>query len=292
MAAQSSIDLAQQMFVAYYGRPADPAGLAYWANIFDSTNDLTQVLGAFGNSEEFTNNFASLSNSELITNLYQQLYGRDPEAGGLDFYTDRLTSGEATLASIAKQIADGSQNADLTTLNNRIFVANTFTDKIEVLNAIYDASNIPDAQAILATVDDTANSLITGINSVTSYVNSLPISEPDSLTLENLVGYYGFQSADIQYDSGAFIRLTENEVSGYMIIESDGDMHQHLNVLGNTIDVYGEILSVTNDNLILYDNFLNTTSVLYIEFDEPYLSTEIHVEDFGGFTETDYWLML
>lgn len=172
-ASQASIDLAQQMFVVYYGRPADPGGLSYWSGVFDSTNDLTQALNAFGNSTEFTNSFGSLSNAELITNLYQQMYGRDPDSGGLAFYADRLTSGEATLATIGKQIADGSQGSDLSTISNRISVANTFTAEVELNGATYNSSNIADAQALIAAVDDTASSLTEGNNSATSYVSSM-----------------------------------------------------------------------------------------------------------------------
>ncbi|MDR9499708.1 MAG: DUF4214 domain-containing protein, partial [Hydrogenovibrio sp.] len=108
MATAESISLAQQMYVAYYGRPADPAGLDFWATKFDESDDLTQALSAFGASAEYTDNFGSMTNADLITNLYQQMFNRAPETDGLDFYTARLDSGEATLASIAKQIADGA----------------------------------------------------------------------------------------------------------------------------------------------------------------------------------------
>jgi len=199
MSSQSSIDLAQQMFVAYYGRPADPEGLAYWASIFDSSSDLTQALSAFGHSEEFTNNFGSLSNNDLVTNLFQQMYGREPDAGGLAFYVDLLASGEATLSSIVKQIADGSQNTDLVTLNNRIAVANTFTDKIDTLNAVYNSSHIADVQALLAMVDDTDSSLAAGHSSVLSYASNLSVEAftPIVLTFDDPGNELTLYQADI-----------------------------------------------------------------------------------------------
>ena len=174
MASQASIDLAQQMYVAYYGRPADPGGLAYWADVFDATSDLTEALAAFGNASEFTDNFGSLSNSDLVTNLYQQMYGHAPDPGGLEFYLGRIDSGAATLASIAKQIADGSLSDDLETLNNRIEVANTFTTQVETTGATYATENIADAQALLAAVDETEATVTSGKSEVTTFISELP----------------------------------------------------------------------------------------------------------------------
>ena len=147
MATQPSINLAQQMYVVYYGRPADPEGLSYWASVFDTTTNLTQALNSFGTSIEFNESFGSLPSNELISNLYQQMYGRAPDPEGLEFYTERLASGGATLASIGKQIADGAQNSDLEILNNRITVANSFTDEISSNEAIFSASDVASAQA-------------------------------------------------------------------------------------------------------------------------------------------------
>ena len=162
MASTESMDLAQQLFVGYYGRPADPGGQEFWADQFDQSDDLTQALAAFGESQEFIDNFGSLTTEELVNNLYQQMFNRDVEPEGLAFYTARIDSGEATLSSIAKQIADGAAGDDLTTLNNKITVANTYTDTVEELGVEYTADDIPDAQALLADVDATDESVTAG----------------------------------------------------------------------------------------------------------------------------------
>jgi len=193
MSTQASIDLAQQMFVVYYGRPADPGGLAYWASVFDTTNDLSQALNAFGNSDEFTSLFGALSVNGLINNLYQQMYGRDPDADGLAFYANLLETGAATLASIGKQIADGSQNSDLDTLKNKITAANSFTDQIDDLNALYDASSIPAAQALLAIVDNFENSVTEVINAIIFYTSNLPISDTPNLISLPSTGTFSLQ---------------------------------------------------------------------------------------------------
>jgi len=118
-----ALDLAQQMYVAYYGRPADPDGHRYWADQFQASDDLTYALDAFGNSPEYQQNYAFLSSSELVNNLYQQMFSRDADPAGLDFYMNRLETGEASLASIAKQIADGAINDDWQALDNKIDVS-------------------------------------------------------------------------------------------------------------------------------------------------------------------------
>ncbi len=162
-------DLAQHMYVAYYGRPADPDGQSYWAGQFQASASLINALDAFGNSSEYQDNYAHLSSSELVNNLYQQMFNRDAEPSGLAFYMGRLESGEATLASIAKQIADGAENDDLTALGNKILVSNHFTETVESDGHSYTASHISDAQLIIADVSHDEDSLIEGQAHVDNY---------------------------------------------------------------------------------------------------------------------------
>jgi len=169
-ATQDSINLVQQMYVAYYGRPGDPSGIEFWAEKFDSSSNLDAVLDSFGNSQEYSDNFGSLDNEALINSLFQQMYNRDAEPGGLSFYVGRLESGEATLASIAKQIADGSQELDLDSLNNKISVANSFTEQLAADDLSYSNADIANAQSILASVSNLSESVTSGLDLVTEWV--------------------------------------------------------------------------------------------------------------------------
>jgi len=168
--SQGSIDLAQQMFVAYYGRPGDPGGTAFWAGKFDQSSDLNSVLSAFGDSLEYSDNFGTLNNEQLVSGLFQQMFNRDSDSAGLAFYVGRLESGAATLASIAKQIADGSVGDDLLTLNNKIAVANAFTNQIEADGIVYEGADIPAARAIIASVNSSVDALTDGSTSIMQWV--------------------------------------------------------------------------------------------------------------------------
>jgi len=156
MATQESLDLAQTLYVAYYGRPADRAGLNYWADEIDA-NGVDAMVNAFGNSAEFEARFGNLSDDQLVTNLYQQMFGRLPEIAGLDFYTNQLRTGESTLAEIALDIANGAQNEDVTALNNKVAVAANFTAAIDTTEEVLaysgnDAANA--ARDFLAGIDE------------------------------------------------------------------------------------------------------------------------------------------
>ena len=100
----------QNAYLAYYGRPADPAGLDYWAGrLKEAGGNLDEIIAAFGDSAEFTGRFGALGATELVNAIYQRLFKRDADPEGLAFYRGLLESGEKHLGSIALNIFNGVQ---------------------------------------------------------------------------------------------------------------------------------------------------------------------------------------
>ena len=121
-----------QAYVAYYGRPPDVGGLAYWAGrLEDEGGALGSIIDAFGESEEFEANFGDLSNTQLVTNLYQQLFSRDPEQGGLEYWVGELDAGRRTLQSVALDVLFGAQNEDAETVGNREELSQFYVTGVE-----------------------------------------------------------------------------------------------------------------------------------------------------------------
>ncbi|MEQ5801241.1 DUF4214 domain-containing protein [Halomonas sp. H10-9-1] len=61
MPSTASLQTVQTLYIAYYGRPADPKGLQFWADQLDQADgDLTAILEDFGNSSEFIDAFGEL----------------------------------------------------------------------------------------------------------------------------------------------------------------------------------------------------------------------------------------
>jgi len=155
----------QKIYVAYYGRPADPAGLQYWAGqLAANGGNLTSIINAFGNSSESTALYAGASDSAKVTAIYQQLFNRAPDSAGLAFYTGELTAGRMTAASIALNVANGASGTDLTFLNNKVTVGTAFTDALTVDSAA--AVAYTGTTAITA-----ARSLITGVTTSAATTN-------------------------------------------------------------------------------------------------------------------------
>jgi len=164
----------QKLYVAYYGRPADPAGLLFWEDALQD-NPVDLVLEAFGTSREYL----KISTDDPIATLYQQMFNREPEAEGLEFYAQKLANGEASLASIALDIANGAQGQDAVTLSNKICVANTVTKALMEETVIdsapyYSSSSLEDARFLLASVGSSQESLTEGKENAQDFVYSLP----------------------------------------------------------------------------------------------------------------------
>ena len=148
MATSTSLNFVQELYVAYYGRPADSAGLQYWAERADEEGQ-GAIVNAFGESQEYQDSYGDLTNEELVNNLYQQLFSRDADDAGLEYYVGVLSAGEKTLSEIALTISNAAQGSDSVVLNTKVQAANYYTNTVAASN--YDVTT---AKEILAGIDE------------------------------------------------------------------------------------------------------------------------------------------
>ena len=126
-------DWVQEAYVAYYGRPADDFGLAYWAyRLTREGGSLSSIIDAFGNSDEFNRRYGGLDATALVTKIYQQSLNRPPDPAGLDYYVRQLQAGLRTLQTITLDMLNGAfAPPDSTVVANRLAVAAYYTAKVE-----------------------------------------------------------------------------------------------------------------------------------------------------------------
>ncbi|MGY8526636.1 DUF4214 domain-containing protein [Paracidovorax citrulli] len=158
MAAADYYNQIQQAYIAYYGRPADPDGLEYWAGELDKAGgDLAVIIDAFGNSEESQELYGADTPAAQVNKIYQTLFGRNADMEGLQYYVNGLRTGEFSLASVALDVYNGAQNEDKTALEAKLTYAQAFTDAIDTVQELLGYSGKAAAQAardVLDTVKD------------------------------------------------------------------------------------------------------------------------------------------
>jgi hypothetical protein len=77
----------QQLYTAYLGRPADIEGLKYWQDQGVSESELRANL-ANDNQPEYVELYGDRTREELVTAVYQNMFGRDPEEAGLEYWVN------------------------------------------------------------------------------------------------------------------------------------------------------------------------------------------------------------
>ena len=84
-----------RLYSATFLRLPDYDGLLTWANASRSGWTLEQIADEFTTSTEFQNRYGDVSDAEFVTLLYNNVLGRDPDAGGLADWVGRLESGQS-----------------------------------------------------------------------------------------------------------------------------------------------------------------------------------------------------
>jgi hypothetical protein len=122
----------QKLYVAYFNRPADTAGLAYWEGVVEAAKgDTAAVSAAFAADTEYKAAYANMSNADIVNKVYLNLFGRPAEAAGRDYWANLLDKKTITIDAVVTAIATGAQGSDLTAYNNKVKAATAFTAALD-----------------------------------------------------------------------------------------------------------------------------------------------------------------
>ena len=139
MVSQQSQSVVSSFYLAYYGRPADPVGLAFWSMQLDNANgDFGAIVDAFAYSEEFLARVSTTNVEERVSRIYQEMFSRAPDQAGLDFWINAIDKGHATLADAAIAILHGAQSTDLELATARQRTADAFTAAVAANGTAYE----------------------------------------------------------------------------------------------------------------------------------------------------------
>lgn len=185
MAAQDYYGVVQQLYISYFGRPADYFGLRNFADqleAMDAPTDyeelaaaveagnnagLTALVQSFNTSEEsialYGNDNSQLGMSRFVAAIYQNVLGREADAEGFAFWTNALATGQVTKANAAASITAAAlklEGEDAQTVQNKLAVATAFTDSLDTPSK-FNAYAGEDAAAA-------ARGLLQGVNADTN----------------------------------------------------------------------------------------------------------------------------
>lgn len=146
------------MYIAYFDRAPDAGGLFYWASRLKDGMSLQQIAKSFFVQPETIAAYPpGQSTTEFVTKVYDNVLGRAPDPGGLNYWINSLQTGgvskdEFMLAIIyGARAATGSQ-ADVQYLANKNAVGKDYA-------VTEGLSNVAWAKTVMGNVDSTAASV-------------------------------------------------------------------------------------------------------------------------------------
>ncbi|MFZ5835876.1 MAG: DUF4214 domain-containing protein [Pseudomonadota bacterium] len=160
MAVQNA--LITQIYIGYFNRAPDPAGLNYWAGQLQSGVSVVAIAGSFASQAEAVTSYAYLANpasgaDDFLASIYDNLFDRAPDAAGLAYWKGELAAGKPVGRMIV-DIISGAQGNDKTVIDNKVTAAQNYVD---LLSGGSGASfTYGDARRVVADTGASAGSVV------------------------------------------------------------------------------------------------------------------------------------
>jgi len=152
------------LYVIYFNRAPDPAGLAFWQTQNVTIDDIAAQFGASPEAKAIYPFLAAptLANPEdFIKEIYRNAFGREADTAGLTFWSNvlRQDSSPESVAQFVLAVAQGAQGTDRVALQNRADIALQFTQEAVNANIAFTPAVLATSSQIIDTVDSTAASV-------------------------------------------------------------------------------------------------------------------------------------
>lgn len=127
----------QKLYVAYFGRPADPNGIEHWTDALDANAiTLADVSDSFAASQEYRDTYAGLNNRAIVNDVYENLFGRAADQAGLAYWTDLMDRGIVSIDDVVRDVSDAAVGTDSTAFNGKVAAASMFTLRLDEPNEV------------------------------------------------------------------------------------------------------------------------------------------------------------
>lgn len=132
-----------KLYVATFNRAPDSAGLKYWVE--ESNLSLEEIAKSFFDQKETKKLYpATFSNTQFIKAIYRNLFNREADKAGFNYWKEQLDSGKASRDFFILMVMNGALNEDAKILENKKEVGLYFTKK--------GLENVEDAKEIMKSI--------------------------------------------------------------------------------------------------------------------------------------------
>jgi hypothetical protein len=233
----------QQLYVAYFGRPADAGGLASFEAQLAAAgapNDIQKLTKAYDTSpaiRALVDSFAVSDESKalykgdtrsFVTAIYINVLNRAPDAEGLNFWVDAidnhgLNRANASLAIMAGALVNATAQgqADARLVNNKITVATSFTAAVPT--STYRGNTAAGlARAMLALIDQNTTPQAFQAT-ITSTIKAIADAAPSIYAGTYNGSYNGSDSGSFTFtvaSNGAISGSGKSSLSGTILVIS------------------------------------------------------------------------
>lgn len=175
-----SQETVSQLYVIYFNRAADPAGLSFW-----TAQDITEeeLATQFGMSAEAKETypflaFPTIANPEdFINEIYQNAFGRNADPDGLEFWLGVLEADSSpdAIADFVLTLIQGAApgSTDAITLANRTEIALQFTENFVNAGITFNDDVLNTSSQIIDTVDSTDESVVAADAAIGQAINDI-----------------------------------------------------------------------------------------------------------------------
>jgi hypothetical protein len=148
---QADLQIAS-LYLGYFGRAGDPEGKDYWHDhLGASPASLAAIAASFAVQAEAKAAYPLLADPQhatpagiasFIDQVYENLFGRDPDAAGAAYWQNQLATSVATagVGAFVLNVISGAQAGDAATIAHRAEVAAFFSDHLAIVQLAYDAT--------------------------------------------------------------------------------------------------------------------------------------------------------
>jgi len=161
----------QRLYLAYFGRAADPGGLAFYTGVsqrhqlvadtgalfwrYGEDPNVRAILDGLAQSPEAAALYGADSRATVAI-MYRNLFNREPDSGGLAFWSGLLDSGALTRGQVPVALLAAASFGDLVLFDRKADVAAAFTAALDTPEraAHYNGeAAVAALRAVLAKVD-------------------------------------------------------------------------------------------------------------------------------------------